>query len=372
MDLWETRWSATKKRPYYFNAATRTSMWTAPPSMALSSTTALQVRTADVSSQVPLTMDTHLIIGKNTDMPNMANNTASHQVSAHYNQMTAQSKTNPHARDASTHLRGFNNWIKAWLIHTYGQNKTVLDLACGRGQDLNKWARAGCPNYVGVDISTAAVAEASRRSQTQFFRFASCVCFDLSTAPFCTEPPKREIVACMFAFHYFWKSEQTLRCFLATVVTNLVAGGKVLLTFPDAAVIKHHLARGTVVGNTRTASNGLFRLTMDEKHWQALSSANTSHAFGWPYLFTLPGAVEDCVEYFVIMSVLERMLCEFQLHVVKTMPFQELVHELIARNEFVQQLRDMRVLNERDSISVIEWECVGLYQAVVLEFRCKS
>ena len=338
MDMWEPKWSVTKKRSYYFNAATGKSLWTAP---AIINTTNL--------------------------------------VAEHYNTITTQVNNDSDTRDNSKQLRAFNNWIKAWLIHTYGQHKMVLDLACGRGQDINKWTRVQTPHYIGVDISTIAITEAKRRAPSQGFKF---FCADLAEKPFnfndfYTHPSNehpydaqpRDIVSCMFAFHYFWKTEKMLRCFLVSVISNLKAGGKVLLTFPNVGVLKHHLTLGTVNNGIRTASNGLFQITMEEQYWQALPFADTDHAFGWPYSFTLPGAVDACLEYFVIMPVLEQILREFQLTIVKLAPFQELYHELFARSEFIQQIHDMRVLDTNGTIPTLQWECVGLYQALVLEFQ---
>lgn len=40
---------------------------------------------------------------------------------------------------------------------------SVLDLACGKGGDLNKWMFAGVRNYYGVDISYKAVKDAVER-----------------------------------------------------------------------------------------------------------------------------------------------------------------------------------------------------------------
>ncbi|KAH8094403.1 mRNA (guanine-N7-)-methyltransferase [Aureococcus anophagefferens] len=58
------------------------------------------------------------------------------------------------------HMRRFNNWVKSELIRKAaaasqppGGPLSVLDLACGKGGDLSKWANAKPTNYVGVDIA---------------------------------------------------------------------------------------------------------------------------------------------------------------------------------------------------------------------------
>ena len=70
-------------------------------------------------------------------------------------------------------LKKFNNFIKTLLIEqfrhfvtkhiTYKNEFSVLDLCCGRGGDLFKWAYSGAAHYVGVDLSFPLVTEAKRR-----------------------------------------------------------------------------------------------------------------------------------------------------------------------------------------------------------------
>ena len=64
-------------------------------------------------------------------------------------------------------LKNFNHWLKSVLIHKFAheplQNShtvlpsergafhgRVLDLGCGKGGDLQKWAKARIRDYVGV------------------------------------------------------------------------------------------------------------------------------------------------------------------------------------------------------------------------------
>lgn len=54
-------------------------------------------------------------------------------------------------------LKNFNNWVKSVLIAKFGRRETdrtpkvkVLDLGCGKGGDLQKWARAGTDEFIGI------------------------------------------------------------------------------------------------------------------------------------------------------------------------------------------------------------------------------
>ncbi|KAK7249737.1 mRNA (guanine-N7-)-methyltransferase [Aureococcus anophagefferens] len=65
------------------------------------------------------------------------------------------------------HMRRFNNWVKSELIRKAaaraapGGPLSVLDLACGKGGDLSKWANAKPTNYVGVDIAKQSLDDAA-------------------------------------------------------------------------------------------------------------------------------------------------------------------------------------------------------------------
>ena len=88
-----------------------------------------------------------------------------------------QYQVNEAAREASAtiFLKKFNNFIKTILINQFcrfsGHKLSVLDLCCGRGGDLGKWAQQDICHYVGLDLSNALVEEAQRRYiQTQVDR----------------------------------------------------------------------------------------------------------------------------------------------------------------------------------------------------------
>ena len=60
--------------------------------------------------------------------------------------------------------KNLNNWIKSLLINSaVVKNYSVLDFACGKGGDLQKWSRRQIRHYVGIDIAHTSVLHAIQR-----------------------------------------------------------------------------------------------------------------------------------------------------------------------------------------------------------------
>lgn len=56
-------------------------------------------------------------------------------------------------------MKNFNNWVKSVIIakfghpaltHANGGKGKVLDMGCGKGGDLTKWAKAKIRDFVGL------------------------------------------------------------------------------------------------------------------------------------------------------------------------------------------------------------------------------
>jgi mRNA (guanine-N7-)-methyltransferase len=78
------------------------------------------------------------------------------------------------------HLRAFNNWLKSVLItesadqlkirlkqdldlKSAEQLLMVLDIGCGKGGDIEKWASAGVRAVIGVDFSSESLVSYRER-----------------------------------------------------------------------------------------------------------------------------------------------------------------------------------------------------------------
>lgn len=139
-------------------------------------------------------------------------------------------------------MRKFHNNIKRDLLNKYAYNvNNLLDLACGKGGDLQKWYDNKIKNIKGYDINNDSVEEAKRRlitfSNTNFK-------VDLNTLDLSKFILKRQannnfdIITSMFAFHYFFENESTFETIFDSIDNNLKIGGIFMGTFFDGKSVR--------------------------------------------------------------------------------------------------------------------------------------
>lgn len=64
-------------------------------------------------------------------------------------------------------LRSFNNWVKSVLIQRHVRpRQCVLDMGCGKGGDLLKWAKAKIQHLVAADIAEVSMQQMQGRYQS--------------------------------------------------------------------------------------------------------------------------------------------------------------------------------------------------------------
>eukprot|EP00891_Asterochloris_glomerata_P002639 jgi/Astpho2/2639/Aster-06989 len=138
--------------------------------------------------------------------------------------------------DAKAHFEDMG-WEAASL---FARNAgRLLDLACGRGGDILKWLDCQVGYVKGIDLSPGEIVEARKRFQEQAAkrRVRQCYEFEQSSTLGTAEHPNKtglfDVVTCMFALHYFFADEQTLKTFLHNVSVNLKPGGFFFGTVPD-------------------------------------------------------------------------------------------------------------------------------------------
>eukprot|EP00581_Thalassiosira_minuscula_P018344 CAMPEP_0183720402 /NCGR_PEP_ID=MMETSP0737-20130205/13019_1 /TAXON_ID=385413 /ORGANISM="Thalassiosira miniscula, Strain CCMP1093" /LENGTH=925 /DNA_ID=CAMNT_0025950257 /DNA_START=116 /DNA_END=2893 /DNA_ORIENTATION=- len=208
------------------------------------------------------------------------------------------------------HMRAFNGWVKATQIaeldpdtsrapaggaNAGGKKRSrnspmrVLDLACGKGGDLGKWAlhNRKLENYVGVDVARGSLVDAAIRARQMSkkksnpLRKCTFTLADLGedvpgrkrskyakrmqrllTWSMQNETPeekgedpafapeegggidesdKFDVVSIQFAIHYMMSTRKRARRFFNTVSSLLEIGGNLIATTIDARVVAEKL-----------------------------------------------------------------------------------------------------------------------------------
>jgi SAM-dependent methyltransferase/nicotinic acid mononucleotide adenylyltransferase len=199
--------------------------------------------------------------------------------------------------DLAFPMRSFHNFIKTNIIHTFCHSmyqdykqKSVLDLGCGRGGDLDKFYYAKAAFYVGVDFDRDALTNPidsamSRYEQKKrkpgftkmFFihgDFAAELDYEnqyksiggmdaqnkqLIEKFFSKDPKKRstfDVINIQFAIHYAFKNEDTLKNLKANINNYLRNDGYLLVTTFDSNAIRKLLKGKDKYTQEYTDKNG--------------------------------------------------------------------------------------------------------------------
>lgn len=153
-------------------------------------------------------------------------------------------------------LRKFHNWVKSELIsritrmsttiNINNNNKSLLDIAVGRGGDLFKWEAAGITNVTGIDINSDSIHSKDPSNPGAIMRYTRSKVKNVKvtylvgdvTDPKLRIKGKYSFVSCQFALHYFFESEESLRNVLKLVSNVLVPGGYFYGTTVDGEKVK--------------------------------------------------------------------------------------------------------------------------------------
>lgn len=212
-------------------------------------------------------------------------------------------------------LRHFHNWIKRKMIgettkyleETYDiKNVSLLDLAVGKGGDMNKWYATGIKKVVGVDIDRESI-EGSHGAKARYQRLKrrtkdldySFYVMDLSKPEAIDKldrilgDQKFDIVSCQFALHYFFKDNESLQNLLRIVGKFIRDDGFFIGTTMDGDKVLN------LFGDKEEVSKPIY-------HFEKKSIDRTSK-YGQEYLVSL-GEKEGEMHYFVDKPSLEYLV----------------------------------------------------------------
>ncbi|KAI8071300.1 guanine-N(7)-methyltransferase domain-containing protein [Gongronella butleri] len=264
-------------------------------------------------------------------------------------------------------LRSFNNWLKSVLIHRHARSHDcVLDMGCGKGGDLNKWAKARIRHLIAADIAAVSLDQMRGRYQDLRDRpfsaeFHALDCYHEQLAPLIETSLPVNVVSMQFCMHYAFETEQMARTMLQNVTCRLRAGGHFLGTIPDANYIVKRL---------RSEPADVFGFG-NEYYWidfaeTGLAKNKTGFTpFGCKYMFHLEDAV-DCPEYLVHWETFERLAAEYGLSLLYKDNFHRFYEKAKQEPTYATLLQRMRVVGGASrEMSPEEWEAAGVYLAFV-------
>lgn len=144
-------------------------------------------------------------------------------------------------------MRKFHNTIKRQLYDKYTKNiSKLLDLACGKGGDLDKWVSNNIGHVIGYDINEKSIIEARRRvKEYRFPKRTEVEVYVKDLSKNIIEGNKDcDVVTSMFAFHYFFETKDTFDVIMKSIDNNLKDGGYFIGTMFDGESIKRVLQDG--------------------------------------------------------------------------------------------------------------------------------
>ena len=230
------------------------------------------------------------------------------------------------ARSYFFNMRRFHNMIKRNLYDRYTSNiDALLDLACGKGGDLDKWVSNNIKNVVGYDINEKSIREAKRRVLE--YRNIGNTSVEVHVKDLSRNvvdslrDNKFDVVTSMFAFHYFFESSDTFNTIIKSIENNLKFGGYFIGTMFDGESIKK-LVEDSGEFELRDNNELRFRL----KTYQRL----TSEVFGNRLSVFLKDTVldEPMDEYVVYFDKFVELMKVRGFELVESKMFNELYDNL--------------------------------------------
>jgi len=178
-------------------------------------------------------------------------------------------------------LGKFHNWIKSYIIYTYVNfkyddiQKKVLDVACGKGQDIQKFYYTEVKLYVGFDPDFTALNDSADGAISRYNglkktheRFPPCYFINADATNILqydeqikklgrmTQENKKlferfftwdnnrtlfDTLNCQFAIHYFLSDENSWNNFTENINMYLREGGYFMFTTFDGELVKDKL-----------------------------------------------------------------------------------------------------------------------------------
>ncbi|KAL6942268.1 mRNA cap guanine-N7 methyltransferase [Hanseniaspora vineae] len=256
-----------------------------------------------------------------------------HMVIQHYNERTIMTKNENRDLSPIIKLKNFNNAIKYMLIHKFTKpGNVVLELACGKGGDIRKYASCNISQLIGIDISEESIREASRRYQKMRNSipyevvFITGDCFGESLGPTVEPFPACrfpcDAVSVQFALHYAFETEAKAKTMMLNVTKSLKIGGYFFGTIPDSEFIRYKLNKFPKDREEIKWGNSVYRIKFANNEYLK-NDYEFPSPFGQMYTFYLKDAIDNIPEYVIPFETLRSLADEFGLELRLKKGFNE-------------------------------------------------
>ncbi len=155
-------------------------------------------------------------------------------------------------------IRKFHNDLKRDLITKFCKDKTVLDVGCGFGGDLQKYRQARVFHLTMCDPSPEALVEARQRAQNLGIQ---C---DFHEGDILAIPSKvYDVIVYNFSLQYIFASRDLFLRSIQAIASSLQRGGKLIGIVPDSMQVimmtpfKDHLGN-QIMRNPELSGKGEF------------------------------------------------------------------------------------------------------------------
>lgn len=314
------------------------------------------------------------------------------RVASHYNDRE-DSTLKERENSPILRLRNFNNWIKSVQIDRYyrrgidrskiapEERGRVCDMACGKGGDFLKWNRAKVSKLLAIDLAESSIEQAKLRLDDigSPHMKSHLLAYDAFHLPLAINeiPPSFlpvECVSCQFALHYAWETEESANQALENISSILRKDGLFFGTIPNSKEILSRLKTSSSSSSSSSASSRIiskhpfYKISFEE-------DPPNEEKFGQKYNFSLWGSLEDCPEFLIPLSLLEKVALSKGMRLEAALPFKEFFERYSQRPEYEFLLRKMRVVgplqgevvdgksDANEFLSKVEEEIAELYLA---------
>lgn len=267
----------------------------------------------------------------------------SYGVAGHYNRLAANTVSVKRRKELPTfQLRKFNNNMKRKLFEMAAASRgceggRVLDVCCGRGGDIFKYNSLRPAVVKFVDISEDSVEEAKRRfvqgqdSIVYRAEFATADCFSQKEFSRVIGDDMYDLVVCHFALHYcFSDTERRVYEFFSLISRHMNDGAHFIATFPGYQQLRSRLCMEEI-GKWVSFRNQF--MSIDVVADDGVDYTLSHKQCGVPYVYSLQDAVENCTEFIVAPSILEKAVAQGNMGVVFNCGFVEAAMHFNMTNE---------------------------------------